>query len=100
MMKTTALIAFAAMLSFASCRKCDENLVSGYIRDAGPVAADGCGWLIEVGSQTFHPTNLDTKYEVDGLKVKLRYSSVSGQFSCGLAPNHYDQIQIDYIRKK
>ena len=94
-MKKIALFVSILFLFF-SCNK--EKGVSGTVRDYGPVAVDGCGWVIQVGDEIFHPTNIDTQYQVDNLKIKFDYKHLGTDFYCGLLPTIYEEIEILSIK--
>lgn len=88
------------VLSVTACKK-DSGLVAveGTVIDAGPVPADGCGWIIKIGNTNYSPTNLDGKYKQTELKVTLTYKVLSTKFQCGWG-NKIDEIEIVSIRKK
>ncbi len=88
------------VLTFAACKK-DSGLVAveATVIDSGPVAADGCGWMIRVGNTNYSPTNLDGKYKETELKVIVTYKVLSSKFVCGWG-NKLDEIEIVNIRKK
>lgn len=88
-----ALFTFAAI----SCQK--EKNTSAIIRDYGPIAADGCGWMIDIDGAIYKATNLDSAFHKDGLEVKVDYRLVDTDFVCGLAAISYDQIEISKIRE-
>lgn len=90
-MRKIALFVSILFLSF-SCNK--EKAVSGTVLDYGPLAVDGCGWVIQVGEGIFHPTNLDPQYQIDNLKIKFNYKLLGSDFYCGLLPTIYEEIEI------
>jgi len=82
----------------SSCIK-NETSFPGLIRFTGNVALDGCGWVIDVENETFHPNNLSTEFQIDSLKVKLSYKLTSENFNCGFG-NSFKTIQISSIAQQ
>jgi hypothetical protein len=76
----------------------------GKIINSGPVAADGCGWLIEVPIQDtiihYSPINLSVDFQVDDLQVILTYKRLLSQLRCGIAASTYPEIEIIEIEEK
>ena len=66
----------------------------GTIRYFGDVAADGCGWLVEVDSVHYNPANLGEEFAIDGLPVILDYDSTSEKTRCGFSAKVHDKIII------
>ena len=66
--------------------------------DFGSLAIDGCGWLLEfeVDGETknFHPNNLTSAFEQDQLEVKITYKPTLLDYTCGLVPNVYPEIEL------
>ncbi|PJJ84155.1 hypothetical protein [Mucilaginibacter auburnensis] len=91
---------FTLVVTFTACKK-DSGLIANEAKiiDSGPVAADGCGWLIRVGDVNYSPTNLDNKYKETELTVILTYRVLSSKFVCGWG-NKIDEIEIVSIRRK
>ena len=58
------------------------------ILDTGPVAADGCGWLIKVGSNYYHADNLPEQFQKDSLNVNIDYNPSTSKFQCSTNPNN------------
>ena len=53
---------------------------------AGPVATDGCGWLIKTdATHTYQPDILDPVFQQDQLPVKIIYELTSDNFTCGIS---------------
>jgi hypothetical protein len=66
----------------------------------GAPEVDGCGWLIRIGSESYHPTKLDELYRIDGLPVRISWSPVEERYYCGdlgsgIASIHINEISID-----
>jgi hypothetical protein len=76
----------------------------GKIIDAGPIPADGCGWLIEVAIQDtiihYSPLDLQQDFQVNGLEVLMTYKRLLSQKTCGLLPSNYPEIEIISIEEK
>ena len=87
------LLLFLILVSFLSCKK-DSIIVSGKIIDGGDVAVDGCGWLVEIGSETYTPTNLETQYQIHNLNIELEYRLLGSKANCGFIIDTYDEIEI------
>jgi hypothetical protein len=54
---------------------------------SGMVAADGCGWLLEIKGEEYSPINLGESFEEDGLKVFVELEYLETGFQCGMNPN-------------
>ena len=80
-----------------------HSTANAIIINTGPVAADGCGWLVKINgtNQEYSPVNLSSTYQIDSLKVNITYHVLTTRFSCGnLAGNPgIAQIQLDAISK-
>ena len=81
---------------FIGCRN-ENTLVDAVIIDSGDVSADGCGWIVNVGNDYFHPQSLEAIYQVDGLHVIISYRKLNSQFMCGIGGLLYDEIEITDI---
>lgn len=92
--------AFLAVFAFAtfSCEKV-EIVEEAIVLDFGDVAADGCGWLLELeDGELVHATNgIPENLQQDSLKVLIDYEAADGQFQCGLASTTYNQIELTSI---
>lgn len=86
------------------CRK--ENSIKNktaeaVIVDAGPVPADGCGWLIKVDNNAYHADSLPTEFQKDKLNVIVDYNLLKTKFQCGLNPdNKLSVIHLNSIKNK
>ena len=83
--------------------------IDGKVIYTGPIAADGCEWMVEVDSvkhELWHADNLDASYQVNQQKVHLTYHKVRSNWSCGQIPvqpadaNKLNAIYIDEINKR
>lgn len=80
-----------------SCKKSTE-LYAGLIRYSGDLSLDGCGWVIDTESGTFHPTNLSSEFQQDSLKVELNYTALTTMFNCGFGSS-LKELEIKEIYK-
>ncbi|WP_426667799.1 hypothetical protein ACPPVU_17390 [Mucilaginibacter sp. McL0603] len=58
------------------------------IVNTGPVAADGCGFLIKVDSNYYHADNLPEQFQKDSLNVNINYDPSTSKFQCSTNPNN------------
>ena len=58
------------------------------IINTGPVAADGCGFLVKVDSNFYHADNLPSQFQRDSLIVDIDYISLTTKFQCSMNPNN------------
>jgi uncharacterized protein YceK len=99
MKKIMVLMAVAGIL-FAGCKKqsCASQSSEAIILDQGPVAADGCDWVIKLGNGTsYHPQNLAAAYQVNNKNVNICYTLTADTFLCGwgvkIGVIHIDDIK-------
>jgi len=99
-MKHLTYILFFVLIG-ATTQSCipDENFLPGTIIDSGDPALDGCGWLLEVGTFTYKPTELDAAFQKDGLQVNVEFTETNTSISCGLVGTEYDEITIQEIQE-
>jgi hypothetical protein len=65
----------------------------------GPVASDGCGWLVKIDdTHTYHPDVLDITFQQDQLAVKIAYELTSDKFICGIAGLQITVIHVNDIK--
>jgi hypothetical protein len=81
------------------------------IKDTGNPAADGCDWQL-IADSTYHPTNLDAQYKVNGMKVTVTFHKPGPRYFCngggaaaiintnGPSFGGYSDIVIDQIVAK
>ena len=93
----------AFLLLPLACKKdksCNTLPVDATIVWSGPVAADGCDWLVKTDSVTFyHPDVLDTDFQHDGLNVKIKFTQTNQRFACGFSNMGPYVIHVISIRK-
>ena len=75
---------FLACMLLCTCKK--EYSATAIILDEGNIAADGCGWMIKVNNNIYHPDNLPEQYQVNNLTVSIKYRLLNSHWSCGLTP--------------
>jgi hypothetical protein len=87
---------------YASCAgvqytdgKCTPQNGSGKVQWTGPVAVDGCEWMIllENGDQV-KPDNLDPLLQVDGLDITFRFRILDYPFRCGIAGSSFPRYEL------
>ena len=93
-MKNTLSISLLSILLFS----CSKDYETGTVKDYGAQALDGCGWVIEIGSEVYSPTNLATQYQQDGLSIELEYKELNSMYTCGLLPTSYPEIEIKDVK--
>lgn len=105
-MKRTTLLA-ALLLFTLTLFSCEEELTvcpvetepkEALLRFTGSPALDGCGWLIEVSSKTYSPTNLPTEFQKEEeQRVLITYELLNEKFSCGFGNTQFNKIRITRI---
>ena len=112
MRKFRILISLAVVLGLItlialSCNKGNTTavkpLLSGVkatIVYTGPVAADGCGYLVQLDSATwYHADNLPAQFQKDKLTVTIAYNVSTAIFQCVMTPDpHIPVIHINNIK--
>ena len=101
------MVLMTVFCSYSCTRSRDFNTCehkNGYkdavILDTGPLASDGCGWVVRVGDdQYYHPENLDEKFWQNDLQVQVCYELTTDKFYCGIAGNPMPVIRIYSIKK-
>jgi hypothetical protein len=99
-LKMILIVLFSAAI-IVSCKK-DTNLLASdaTIINTGPVAVDGCGWLIKLTNDSvYNATNLDTVYQKQNLKVTIAYHLLTTKFHCGFVAG-IPQIELKSIKKQ
>lgn len=89
-------LAFIILLTAIMCEnKKQKQLTQAKIIFSGSVAADGCGWLLEVKGEEYSPIQLEEAYKKDGLKVEVDLSYLDTGFQCGMNPDYkIPQVKI------
>jgi hypothetical protein len=105
------LICVIVIITIASGCKKENGTKTGthvvpnaVIINSGPVAADGCGWLVEINgtNEVYSPDNLSPDYQKDSLKVNVTYHILTTKLHCGAFNGGGDeggitQIHLDAI---
>jgi len=96
----TAITTLSCKKSINTITFKDEDAV---VVDRGNIAADGCGWQIVTSpaDSTYTPQNLDAKYQVDNLKIRISYHKLTTRFYCSQVANNpgpgITKIQLDAV---
>ena len=99
------LLLVIPVLLFFSCQKksetaiCTEAESPATIHWTGSVPADGCDWVIQIGSIQYSPESLPESFQVDGLPVKLCYVNLKQRFSCGMMSGALPMLRIVRIER-
>lgn len=103
LMKLFLLLLPALMLN--GC--CPYNEDYGEDQPTGPESAtvvymgapevDGCGWLIRIDETYYYPVNLEDKFKIEDLPVKISYTYDPIEFRCGRGGTRYQSIRIERI---
>jgi hypothetical protein len=102
----TALICFLFFLCACSKDKSCEDCVPspigtfGTVEYAGPVAADGCDWVIIINGSHYHPDELDPGYLHSSTEVELEYFTTGDIYRCGFANTGIPVIHITRIKRR
>jgi hypothetical protein len=93
----TTIFALSCIKGNKTAIKPTMSGVKATIINTGPVAADGCDYLIQTDSATFyHADNLPTEFQKDKLTVTLNYELSGAAFQCGMNPN--TRIPVIHIK--
>lgn len=89
-------IVFVVILSAFNCKdQKGSQMVKAKIHFSGLLAADGCGWLLEIKGKEYSPVNLEENFQVDGLQVEAEVNFLGTGFQCGMNPDHkIPQLEI------
>lgn len=100
-LRQRVLALFLLAVLSGSCNKSAE-WIDGTIVDRGSPAVDGCGFLLEAKGKTYYPINLDERYQIDGKRVRVRFSITDEMYTCGFshAGIKYQKINIRDIEDK
>ncbi|MFN8288081.1 MAG: hypothetical protein U0V74_15100 [Chitinophagales bacterium] len=94
-MKNLSLLIIAAMvISLTACvkpkNKCSHE---GLVHYTGPLAGDGCDWLININGVDYHPKSLSVSFQQDSMIMSMDYQLTGDTFLCGWG-NKYPEIQF------
>lgn len=76
-----------------SPREQSESTIA-MVQFSGAVAADGCGWLLEIDSETYKPINLPEIYEQEELFILSEFELLAEREACGLTSNGPQKVNI------
>lgn len=84
-----------------SCKSChDKDFKNATVLWSGPVAADGCDWVIKIDSaHVYHPDMLDTVFMHSELDVRICYKETVDKFHCGFTGSGIPVIHVIDIKK-
>jgi hypothetical protein len=101
---SVAIIALSCNKGSTTAVKPNTNVkgIKATVINTGDVAADGCGYLVQIDSATFyHPDNLPTAFQKDKLNVTVNYDLSDAKFQCGMNPDtHIPVIHIKDINNR
>ncbi|MEI9945993.1 MAG: hypothetical protein WDN26_17450 [Chitinophagaceae bacterium] len=80
-----------------SCKNCVKT--DATIIWSGPLEADGCNWLVKIGTIYYHPDVLGDAFKQTDLAVKICYKETGDQFHCGLAGAGIPVIHVVDMKK-
>jgi hypothetical protein len=69
-----------------------------WVINMGAPEVDGCGWMIQIGDEYYYPVNLEDKYKIEVLPVKIKYYYDPVEFRCGRGGTIYKSIRITNIK--
>lgn len=76
-----------------------SEMVEAEIIFTGLVAADGCGWLLEINGQSFSPVELPESFQKKNITVQVMVKYLDSAFQCGMSPdNKIPQVEILKIK--
>lgn len=88
------LFTVIALLTICACTKVKNNCKhEGMVHYTGPVAGDGCDWLINIDGKEYHPENLTISYQQDSLLMSMDYELTGDTFFCGWG-NQYPVVRF------
>lgn len=106
-MKLSLIIVMLTLTFTEACKKSSGEKTTcndAVIRNRGMVAADGCGWMVEINGKDYHPFMLDDKWQISDLNVHVCYTISSETYQCGFVANAEDGkhpvINISKIEKR
>ncbi|GAB3937596.1 hypothetical protein [Mucilaginibacter myungsuensis] len=93
-----------ALLATTGCKKSDNGKrriieANGTIVNAGPVAADGCGYLLMIDGEQYHADNFQGMPNFDNKKVILDAIVTGERFHCGWSANSTPGLAVIHITK-
>jgi hypothetical protein len=99
---------FLFLFYLCSCKKdksCEDCVPAhtgtfATVEYAGPLAADGCDWVIIINGTHFHPDVLDPAFLQTSTEVEVDYIPTGDIFRCGFANTGIPVIHITSIKKR
>lgn len=79
----------------------DDSYANATIRWTGQIAVDGCDWVVTIDSSkvNYHPDVLNSSFQQDGLKVKIKFEETKANYACGMNPAAMKVIHVLDIRQ-
>lgn len=101
------VLSCSLFIGMVSCNNEKEvQSTEAVLRFTGLVAADGCGYFLDIDGKEYKPSNEEvipeSYQEQDVSRVQLSYEILEEpkEFSCGMLPSHYNStIKIIDIKK-
>ena len=93
---TLILLSLVLILSSSTCGKkrqltCAKEIIINY---EGPLAGDGCEWVVTSDGQRFHPLSLDDNMKQNGMHAHAAYKLTGDTFYCGIMPMKLPVIEF------
>lgn len=85
---------FILFYFFAACEKAEIKEQAGIILFSGTYQEDGCGYILQVGSDNYFPRNLSDTYKSDSLFVEVRFDKLEDFEFCGLGQEPLQVVNI------
>lgn len=103
MMRKYLIGAFALLAVFVVACKKDKNMVNATVVDTGDIAKDGCGFLLQLGSDgsLLRPKYIPSAFQYNGLKVKVKLNRDGEGETCNTYPTKkfYEVVELIDIKK-
>ena len=95
-MRKYLLYASFVTLLFASCDK-DKDMKKATVINTGDVAKGGCGYILKLDEtgQELRPIYLDSRYQHDGTKVKVKYDTNGESQVCEVYPEFRTLVVVE-----
>ena len=93
------MLIISCIFLLSACKK-EDTYIHATIRDGGDISVDGCGWLIELESNSvvYKPVNLQDNFKIDGAEVAVSYTLLDSMADCGFALDVHVEILLKHIQ--
>lgn len=103
-MKWSLLVLVIFLLSCKKDRSCETCNSGNGFKDAviiytGPVATDGCDWVVNIDNKDYHPDNLGNEFKQNEMSVKICYELTADKFNCGFTGAGMPVIKVIAVKK-